>query len=444
MSRGKLMAIRVQPSTPVKREGSPPLLLIGVDHRCAPLDLREKVAYGAEDGAALLLGLRAAEEVRGAALISTCNRTELYLTPEPDGAGAYRLGLESAFLSRAPEVEAEGRFYVKHDLDAARHLFEVACGLQSMILGEPEILGQLKRSTERARQLGTSDAVLRKVLAAAITAGGRVRKETGIGTGAVSFGFAVVDLARNIFNRLEDCSVLLLGAGETARQVARSLRESGARELVVANRDPARAESLREVFPDLRVVAFDERHQTLATSDVVVASTAASEPILGSRDLRQAMRSRRGRPLLVTDLGVPRNVEPGASRLENLFLQDIDSLQQLISQNLRRRREEVPRVQEVLEQELLRLEGGLRGVSAEPLVAQLQRQAELIRKRELKAAASRFPTETHDALEKLTRSLVRKILHHPSRQLRDLGPENEQEELVRRLFQLDSTDSDPR
>ncbi len=422
---------------------TPQLLLIGVDHRCAPLALREKVAYGSEDSAAVLGELLAAPEIDEVCLVSTCNRTEAYLLPR-DERPAYRLALERVFLSRAPEIEAEGRFYVKHNHEAARHLLEVAGGLQSMVLGEPEILGQVKRAAALAEELGSDGTVLRRLLRTAVGSGRRVRRDTAIGTGAVSFGYAVVELTRNIFQSLEKCSVLMIGAGETARQVARNLLEKGARELVVTNRSPERAEEFCGLFPAARALPFAERHRALADSDVVVATTAAEEPVLFRDDLDRAIVARKSRPLLVADLGVPRNVEPAAGKLANLFLQDIDSLQNLIAHNLKRRREEVPRVEEILERELERFHVWYRGLAAEPLIAELQKRAEAIRQQELAAARKRFPESSHEQLDRLTRSLVRKLLHHPSTQLRDTGGGHDLSRLdiVRQLFQLDGEDDD--
>jgi len=419
----------------VHRTDVPPLILIGVDHRSAPIELREKVAYGAEEGQEVLQRLIAADEIAEACLLTTCNRTELYLLPRKEDA--YRLGFETVFLSRAAEIEREGRFYVKRDLEAARHLLEVASGLQSMILGEPEILGQVKRAAGWADGVGASGPVIQRLLRTAIGAGGRARSETEVSTGAVSFGFAVVDLARNIFQRLEDCSVLILGAGETARQVARSLLEKGARELVVANRSPERAAEFLELFPGARSVPFDDRREALALGDVIVASTGADEPIVTRPDLERAMESRKDRPLLVADLGVPRNVDPAARKIDNLFLQDIASLDNLISRNLKRRREEIPRVHEILDRELAHFTTWYRGLAAEPLIAQLQKKAEQIRRMELRDAHRRFPAETHEHLDRLTRSLVRKILHHPSHHLRSAAAsEFDKLELVRELFKL--------
>lgn len=414
------------------------LIAIGVDHRAASLELREKVSYSQGQAEDLLARLVATDEIAEACLLSTCNRTELYLRPE-DEAAAYRTGLEKTFLERAPEIEGEGRFYVKRDHEAARHLLEVASGLQSMVLGEPEILGQVRRATGLAETLGASGTVLTKLLRTAIMAGGRVRHETAIGAGAVSFGYAVVDLARNIFRDLEECSVLLLGAGEIARQVARSLKEKGALNLVVANRSPERAEAFREIFPEARILPWDERFDVLAQSDIVVASTGAQEPVLGYDAMSHAMSQRKTRPMLLADLGVPRNIEGKVGEIGNVFLQDIDSLEDLISRNLKRRREEIPRVQEILDRELDVFHQWHRGLAAGPVVAELQKRAEAIRKQEVEAVRSRFPAEVHQDLDKLTRVLVRKLLHHPSQQLRH-GTTFDPDKigLVRELFQLDN------
>lgn len=415
------------------------LLLIGVDHKSAPLALREKVAYRDEEGDALLRRLTAREEIAEACLLSTCNRTELYLEPR-DGARAYRSGLAEVFAAKAPEIEEEGRFYIKHGDEAARHLLEVAGGLQSMVLGEPEILGQVKQAATMAEAAGASGPVLRRLLGAAITAGKRVRAETDIGTGAVSFGYAVVELARSIFTRLESCTVLVIGTGETGQQVARNLLHRGAGKLLYSNRGAARAAAFQQLFPAAQPIPFSEFRDRLTDVDVVVTSIGAAEPVLRRAELATAIAGR-ARPLLVVDLGVPRNVESGVAGLDNLFLQDIDTIKGLIDQNLRRRREEIPNAQALLDRELAFFTAWYRSVGAEPLIAALQRRAEKIRRRELETALAHFPADTHDALERLTRGMVRKLLHHPSSRLRRADEEHGLRlDLVRELFRLDEED----
>jgi glutamyl-tRNA reductase len=420
------------------RRPEPPLLLVGTDFRCSPLELRERVAFGAREAEEVPVHLLARPEVGEAFLLSTCNRTEVLLQPRAEDA-AYRAVLELVFLARAAELERPGRLYVKRNGEAARHLLAVASGLESMVLGEPEILGQVRQAATLAEAVGACGPVLRKLLRTAAGCGGRARAETEIAGGAVSLGYAVVELARNIFSGLGDCRVLLLGAGETSRLVARSLVERGVVALEVANRSAERAASFCAEFPGAVALPFPGRLAALETADLVVASTGADEPILTRRHLKEAMASRRGRPLLVVDLGVPRNVEPAAARLGNLFLHTIDSLEQIIQRNLRRRREEVGRVEEIIDEELAHFRAWYRGLEAEPVIARLQKQAERIRRQELAEAQPRFPAETHAELERLTRSLVRKILHHPSTRLRAREEESElaRLDLVRELFRLD-------
>lgn len=423
------------------RPDGPPLLLVGTDYRLAPLELRERVALSPPETEELLVALLARPAIGEAFALSTCNRTEVYLAPRDkrDEETAYRELLDLLFLARAPELGQPGRLYVQRNREAAHHLLSVASGLESMVLGEPEILGQVKQAAGIAEQVGSGGPVIQHLLRAAIEAGGRARRETGIASGAVSLGYATVELAKNIFRDLEQCRVLILGAGETAKLVARNLLERGARKLTVANRTAERLEALRRELPTIETLPFDQRVAALAGADLIVVATGAEEPVLTRRDLAAAMDERDGRPLLVVDLGVPRNVDPGAAKIGNLFLHTIDSLQNLIERNLKRRREEVPKVEELLGRELDRFFSWYKGLDAEPIVAELQRQAEEIRKRELAAAYARFPAETHADLDRLTRSLVKKILHHPSARLRDADGENSAARLAmaRDLFRLD-------
>src|SRR3954447_3866112 len=266
----------------------PPLLLVGTDFRCSPLELRERVSFAKEEAEKALVHLLARAEVAEAFLLSTCNRTQLYLQPR-DEDGGYKAGLDMVFLARAPELERPGRLYVKRNGEAARHLMAVASGLESMVLGEPEILGQVKAASALAEAVGAEGPVLKRLLRSATSAGKRTRQETAISSGAVSLGYAIVELARQIFSGLEECRVLLVGAGEIARSVARPLLERGARELHVANRSAERAAQFKQEFPSAELASFDDRFDEVAKADLVIVSTGADEPVLTRKQLAQAM-----------------------------------------------------------------------------------------------------------------------------------------------------------
>ncbi|MEM7050002.1 MAG: glutamyl-tRNA reductase [Acidobacteriota bacterium] len=414
-----------------------PFLLVGTDHRTSPIDLREKVSYDKEEATETLVHLLAREEIAEACLLSTCNRTEAYVVARHPET-AYRTALDLVFIRRNPLLEQPGHLYVKGGDEAATHLLRVASGLESMVLGEPEILGQVKSAAQLASSVGAAGPLLGKLQLCASRAGRRARAETRIASGSVSLGYSVVELARNIFHRLEDLRILVLGAGETARLVCHSLIEKGARSVQIANRTATRSERLQEEIPQVVPVPFGDLAARSAECDLVVATTSSDEALLRSSDFTH----RRHRPLLLIDLGVPRNIDPALGRRENIFLHTIDSLDTLIQRNLKRRREEVPQVEELVREELEQFLNWFRSLAAEPLVARLQKQAEAIRQRELEGARQRFPRELHEDLDRLTRSLVRKILHNPSAHLRGKGGPGALPDLdlVRELFRLDGDD----
>jgi glutamyl-tRNA reductase len=426
----------LHPRAAAQRGPRASLLAVGIDHHSAPLELRERVALSRAETESLLSRLQELPAVEEAFVLSTCNRTEVYLLPrEPEPA--YRAAMDLGF-GKAPEVERDGRFWVLRDDAAARHLLAVAAGLESMVLGEPEILGQVRRAGELAEHLGSSGTILRRLVRDAVGTGARARSETLIGAGAVSLGYAVVELARHIFVALEDRSCLLLGGGEMATLAARALAERGMSDLRFAVRSARRHDALRSEFPTAKLAAFAERYAELATSDLLVTATGAAEPVVERAEVKQVLRRRRSRPLLVVDLGVPRNVAPDVGELPNVFVHDLDSLQHLIGRNLAQRREQVPLVEAIVAEGLARFESWWQGLDAEPLIAELQRRAERIRTDEVERARAHFPSELHGDLDRLTRALVRKILHHPSTRLRDGGDRGAAHlELARDLFQLD-------
>ena len=414
------------------------LLLVGVDYHTAPLEIRENVARSREGTEELLVDLLARPEIAEAFVLSTCNRTETYVRPYDDRR-ALRTALDLTFGRHREQIESEGRFFVLRDHEASRHLLCVAAGLESMVLGEPEILGQVKRAGEVAEETGAWGDLLRRLVRRAVATGRRSRNETDFGAGAVSLGYAVVELARQIFTRLDTRQAVFVGAGETARLALTAMREKGAQKITVVNRSPERAAALVDSFPGTEHRPFDDLYEVLATADIAVAATSARGPIVAADEMQRVMRQRSGRPLLLVDLGVPRNVEQEVGGLENLFLHDIDSLRHLIDRNLEQRRSQIPSVEAIVDIELgdfLSREGGR---AAEPLVAMLQRRAEELRRQELERVRDRFPDGTHEDLERLTKAIVRKLLHHPSTRLRAGGADHASRlEVARELFQLEN------
>ncbi|MEM9293932.1 MAG: glutamyl-tRNA reductase [Acidobacteriota bacterium] len=412
----------------------PQLVLVGTDYRRADVQQRERVSFDAEEGEEVLINLLARPEVSEAYLLSTCNRTEVYLVPR-EGHDAYACARDLIFQPREPALVNEGRLYIKRHREAVEHLLGVACGLESMVLGEPEILGQVKQAGQLAAATGAAGEVLQRLLRGATSSGRRARSQTSISVGAVSFGYAALDLARSIYSSLETRRVLLVGAGEMAHQVARNLRDQGVTDFVFTNRGQERADRFQEAFPQAQRRPFSECQEALEEADLTVVSTAADRPVLSQADVEAAAR-RRADPLLLVDLSLPRNIDPAAAKVDNVFLYDLDSLDTLIQRNLRRRREEVPQVEEIIHRETDQFFSWLQGLEAEPVIARLQQQAEGLRREVVERARGRFPESTHEDLDRLTRALVRKLLHHPSAGLRRDQTTPSQLELVRELFQL--------
>ena len=372
-------------------------------------------------------------------LLSTCNRVELYAVGE-------RSGLVGAFdsLSRQCGVmpaSLRGLVEVKAGHDAVRHCFRVAASLDSMIVGEPQILGQVKDAFELARRAGTAGPVLHRLLSQAFAVAKRVRNETAVGKHAVSIPSAAVELARKIFGRLEGRTALLIGAGDMGELAARHLVDQGISSLRVANRTWARAAELSRLLSGTPI-PFGRWPEALAHVDIVITSARSSLPLVTVDGIRGALSRRRARPIFFIDIAVPRNVEPGVAQLENVFCYDVDDLQRIVASNLEERQREAARAELLIMGEVDRFLISLRDLDVVPAIVALRRQVEAMSRTELAHALRRLPHasgETREALEALVATIVNKILHTPTVRLREAagaGGGQEWSEAVSQLFAL--------
>ena len=397
------------------------LFVAGMSHRVAPVEVREALALE-EDKLREVLGTLAAAGVASELMIvSTCNRVEVYGVAEAPGearAAAFRaLGAHRGVAL----ADVEPYLVAAADGDAVRHAFRVAASLDSLVVGEAQILGQVKDAFELARACRTVGPVLNALMSQAFSVAKRVRTETEIGRLAVSVSSVAVELARKIFGSLEGKAVLLLGAGEMAELAARGLMDAGASPLYVANRTPARARDLAEALAGA-AVAFADVPPVMADVDVVVACTASPEPLVRVDDARAAVQGRRTRPLFFIDLGVPRNVEAGVNDLDGVFCYDVDDLQQVVEANRREREREGQRAESLVEREVAKFLARLRDVEVVPTIVSLRERLEAIRRGELDKALARLPDatpETRQVLEALSQAIVNKVLHPPIEKLRD-------------------------
>lgn len=421
------------------------LLLLGVSHRTAPVEIRERldfVARGLDEALAALAGRPSGAE---AAVLSTCNRAEVYLACESLEHGQRDVEGFLADYHRLPPDELRPHLYVKTDADAAHHLFRVAAGLDSLVLGEPQILGQVKDAFGHASAQRTTGPLLHRLFTSAFSAGKRVRAQTGLGEGAVSVSFAAVSLARKIFGDLGGRTVLVVGAGEMGKLTALHMRSQGIRRMLITSRTAARAHTLSKVM-DATVVAWDHLSGALTDADIVITATGASAPIISHHLIETAMRPRRHRPLFVIDIAVPRDVDPAAGNIEQVFLYNIDDLQAVVAENVSRRTGEVEQAEAIVAREVERFRGWIQSRGAIPTVVALRQHCEAIRRAELarlepKLLAGLSP-EVRNAVEQVTRLIMEKLLIGPTERLKSL-PDGETiatyTDVLNQLFSLSSS-----
>jgi glutamyl-tRNA reductase len=415
-----------------------------MNHRSAPVEIRERMSFPAEELAGGLERLLSKESIEEGMILSTCNRVEV-LARSSDNAHAAIQVLKS-FLSERHEVlhDEMGRYtYQLSGNKAVRHLFHVASGLDSMILGEPQIQGQVKQAYLAARECGATGPVLERLLQHCLSTAKRVRAETGISRHAVSVAFAAVELARRIFGKLPGRTALLLGAGKMSDLVAKHLSANGVEELIVASRTYNNAVAAAARVNG-KAVNWDDGLDCLARVDIVVSCTGASQPILGREEIATAMRGRRSGPLFLIDIAVPRDVEPEANEIDNVYLYDIDGLQGVVDANIEERRAEAQRCKMMIADEAALFERWRRSREMAPVIVELREKLLGIGEREVDRFRRKLgPLQPYQesAIEELTGAVIRKILHRPIRHLRDSverGDTAECTSLYRQIFGVES------
>ncbi len=421
------------------------LLALGVSHKTAPVALRERLAF--TEAQALEFGKRlldaAGEEPLPSTevvVLSTCNRTEIYLVvADPVKAESELLGL----LARRAEIrptELADAIYSPRNCDAARQLFRVTAGLESMVIGEAEIQGQVRRAYEAAANEGLTGPLVNRLFTAALTTGKLVRSQTGIGASRVSLPSVAVDLACGVLGTLAERNVIILGAGETSELTAQALARQGAGTVFVANRHADRARSLAERFGG-EVVSLDSLPERLGHADIVVSSTSSPHHIVGADELDLVMEQRRERPLLLIDIAVPRDIDPRCGELDGVTLYDVDDLQEVVGQNLSTRANEVPQAEAIVEQEIRRFARWLGEADTLPTVGALREHANALVEQVLAENSGRWESASPSdraRTEAIARAVANRLLHEPTIRLRALSGARRHAtlELVRELFGL--------
>jgi glutamyl-tRNA reductase len=388
------------------------IVLLGLNHKTAPVELRERLAIGPEQLEQATRSLLQAPGVVEGMILSTCNRVELLTSLQPDAPDL--LQFVESYFDIEREVVAP-HIYEYRQENAVRHLFRVACSLDSMVIGEPQILGQVKSSYLAARSAGAIRGHLDKVLQRAFVVAKRVRSETQIGSSSVSIASVAVELAKKIFGSLEGRKILLVGAGKMSEQAARHLMSQGAASVLVANRTHERAEQLAQRFGG-RAIGFDDLYANADQADIVITSTGAARPVFRREHAQHFLQQRRGRPMFFIDIAVPRDVDPEVNKLDGIFLYDIDDLQSVAGSHMKERSREAELAEAMILAEVDKYQRRLHALNVAPEIVQLQQSAEQIRLGELRRVGNRLQglsAEQQTAVEALTRSLVNKFLHRP-------------------------------
>lgn len=414
-----------------------PILAFGINHKTAPVAVRERVAFSPPQVTEALKELTALPAVQEAAILSTCNRTEIVCYLEEDESRSVVDWFQHYHKLKNDEVGPY--LYLHPDQFAVRHLLRVAAGLDSMILGEPQILGQMKEAYLAALKAGTVGTLLGRLFQHTFAVAKQVRTDTAIGSSPVSVAFAAVSLAKQIFSDFSKHTALLIGAGETIELTARHLREHNIGRIIIANRTVEKAHALASEFGGY-AIALGDIPNHLADADLVISSTASQLPILGKGAIERAIKQRKHRPMLMIDIAVPRDIEPEAGELEDVYLYAVDDLQEIIQEGLRSRQEAAKQAEEIIENQVAHFMGWLRSLDAVATIRSFRDNAEQLRDQEV-ARAKRLlarGVSPEEVLAQMARALTNKLIHAPSAHMRQAGFEGRSEvlEVARELFDL--------
>jgi glutamyl-tRNA reductase len=411
------------------------LVLVGLNHRTAPVDVRERLSIPNQDLPRVLGAIKNVPGVEGAAIVSTCNRVECLISaPNEDIIDAAVAWMTE--VGSTTRTELEKHLYILRHEDVIKHLFRVASGLDSMVIGEPQIGGQVRAAFVAAQQAGSLDGLLERLFEETMRVAKKVRTDTGIGEHAVSIPYAAVELARKIFGNLKDLHALLLGAGEIGELTAEHLAGNGLKQIFVANKTFERAQQLAVRFGG-EALRFEAIESQLALCDIVIASTGAPHFVIERGQVERALAARKFRNLFLIDLAVPRNIDPSIANIDGAYLYNIDDLQQVADANLELRHQKAEQAEEIVSREVENFKKRLLAQDAVPTILELQQRLEEIRTAELEKCLRKvgpITAEQRQAIEQLTMQMTNKILHYPILRLKDSSAAPQERESIRQTI----------
>ena len=414
------------------------IIIVGINHKTAPVELREKLSFTESQLTRSLAFCKEREGIFECVILTTCNRTEIYAVGS-DETTLQRLIME--MLSEIKGIDTNAvrpNLYIHTQEKAVEHLFTVTAGLDSMILGETQILGQVKDAYSKGNDAGTVSSVFHALFRQAVTAAKRVQTETAINQNAASVSYAAVELAKKIFGRLDNRTVLVLGAGKMSELTLRHLYDQGVKKVIVVNRTKERADKLAACFGGVSEY-YEKRRDCLIQADIVISSTGAPHFVLDKEEMATVMRTRRGKPIFLIDIAVPRDVDPRVNELENVYLYDIDDLQAAVASNLKEREHEAVKARLIIKEEISEFQIWFKTQEVTPLIAALRRKAEFIRQTELEVSLKKLANLSEKEkknVENLTRAIVNRILKEPVLRIKEFALKDKSDIYVASLCQL--------
>lgn len=414
------------------------ILVVGLNYKTAPVEVREKFALAEEQLPQALQKLKTTTSILESAIIATCNRTEIYVVVDrAQICGHYvRTFIEEWF--QLPREQFTSNLYMYEDTNAIKHLFRVTSGLDSMIIGETQILGQVRDAFLEAQKQKTTGTVFNKLFKEAVTLAKRAHTETKIGELAVSISYAAVELGKHIFGQFDNKNVMIFGAGETSELTAKHLNANGAKQITVANRSYDKAEELAKKF-DGRACTLDEAKAHLLTSDIVISSTASPQYVLTAQDVKAVMEKRSHRPLFMIDIAVPRDFDPKISEIDNVFLYDIDDLQHIVETNLSMRKQEALKIETLIGKTMDEFDQWYKTLGVVPVIRSLQNKASEIHEQTIQSMFNKLPNlseQEQKVIRKLTKSMLNQMIQDPILQIKDIAGQRKADDVMDTFVQL--------